>query len=353
MFCLGSAEQRENRRISAAIDKELKRGKSILRKEYKLLLLGTGESGKSTFIKQMRIIHGKGFSQRDRSEFSEYIYQNVFAAMQAILEAMQSLKILYSTLDAESNAKKILAVNADNVTDLSSEHVDILKVLWADSGVQACYARNREYQLSSSAKYYLDDLDRLGAADYVPTEQDVLRVRIPTTGINEYLFEFDGRVTFRVIDVGGQRSERRKWIHCFECVTSIIFLAAINEYDQVLQEDNTQNRLEESLALFETILAAQWFRKTSFILFLNKKDLLDEKIGKSHLVDYFPEYDGAKGDAAEARDFIKDMYLSVKDTDRTIYWHYTCATDTHNIKFVFNSVRDTILETGLQKITLA
>ena len=40
----------------------------------------------------------------------------------------------------------------------------------------------------------------------------------------------------RMVDVGGQRSERRKWIHCFENVTSIMFLVALSEYDQVLVE---------------------------------------------------------------------------------------------------------------------
>ena len=43
-----------------------------------------------------------------------------------------------------------------------------------------------------------------------------------------------------MIDVGGQRSERRKWIHCFDNVTSIIFLAVLSEYDQVLIESNNE-----------------------------------------------------------------------------------------------------------------
>lgn len=128
-----------------------------------------------------------------------------------------------------------------------------------------------------------------------------------------------------MVDVGGQRSERRKWIHCFENVTSIIFLVALSEYDQILFEsDNevrrllssrylwrtptleprsieanaysiyifSQNRMEESKALFKTIITYPWFQNSSVILFLNKKDLLEEKIMYSHLVDYFPEYDG-------------------------------------------------------------
>lgn len=52
---------------------------------------------------------------------------------------------------------------------------------------------------------------------------------------------------FRVYDVGGQRSERRKWMHCFDDVTAIIFVAAVSAYDQVLYEDATQNRIDEVL----------------------------------------------------------------------------------------------------------
>jgi hypothetical protein len=115
-----------------------------------------------------------------------------------------------------------------------------------------------------------------------------------------------------MVDVGGQRSERRKWIHCFENVTSIMFLAALSEYDQVLVESDNEvnyfilficlplklsnysfkNRMEESKALFRTIITYPWFQNSSVILFLNKKDLLEEKIMHSHLVDYFPEFDG-------------------------------------------------------------
>lgn len=116
-----------------------------------------------------------------------------------------------------------------------------------------------------------------------------------------------------MVDVGGQRSERRKWIHCFENVTSIIFLVALSEYDQILFESENevnhaqqmtvenlnrrfdfQNRMEESKALFKTIITYPWFQHSSVILFLNKKDLLEEKIMHSHLVDYFPEYEGKR-----------------------------------------------------------
>jgi guanine nucleotide-binding protein subunit alpha len=95
-----------------------------------------------------------------------------------------------------------------------------------------------------------------------------------------------------MFDVGGQRSERKKWIHCFENVTAIVFLAAISEYDQVLVEDETMNRMTEALNLFDTICNSKWFVSTSMILFLNKVDLFKEKLVKSNLADYYPDYTG-------------------------------------------------------------
>jgi GTPase SAR1 family protein len=95
-----------------------------------------------------------------------------------------------------------------------------------------------------------------------------------------------------MFDVGGQRSERKKWIHCFENVTAIIFLVAISEYDQVLIEDESVNRMQEALTLFDSICNSRWFEKTSTILFLNKTDLFKRKLPQSPLEDFFPDYRG-------------------------------------------------------------
>ncbi|CAG10325.1 unnamed protein product [Tetraodon nigroviridis] len=157
-----------------------------------------------------------------------------------------------------------------------------------------------------------------------------------------------------MVDVGGQRSERRKWIHCFENVTSIMFLVALSEYDQVLVESDNENRMEESKALFRTIITYPWFQNSSVILFLNKKDLLEEKISYSHLVDYFPEFDGPQRDAQSAREFILKMFVDLNpDSDKIIYSHFTCATDTENIRFVFAAVKDTILQLNLKEYNLS
>ncbi|XP_020040526.1 guanine nucleotide-binding protein subunit alpha-14 isoform X1 [Castor canadensis] len=350
--CCLSAEEKESQRISAEIERQLRRDKKDARRELKLLLLGTGESGKSTFIKQMRIIHGSGYSDEDRKGFTKLVYQNIFTAMQAMIRAMETLRIQYVCEQNKENAQVIREVEVDKVSALSRDQVEAIKQLWQDPGIQECYDRRREYQLSDSAKYYLTDIDRIAMPSFVPTQQDVLRVRVPTTGIIEYPFDLEN-IIFRMVDVGGQRSERRKWIHCFESVTSIIFLVALSEYDQVLAECDNENRMEESKALFKTIITYPWFLNSSVILFLNKKDLLEEKIMYSHLISYFPEYTGPKQDVKAARDFILKLYQDQNpDKEKVIYSHFTCATDTENIRFVFAAVKDTILQLNLREFNL-
>ncbi len=147
-----------------------------------------------------------------------------------------------------------------------------------------------------------------------------------------------GDLTYRMFDVGGQRSERKKWIHCFENVTTILFLVAISEYDQLLFEDETVNRMQEALTLFDSICNSRWFIKTSIILFLNKIDRFKEKLPVSPMKNYFPDYEGGD-DYAAACDYILNRFVSLNQHEtKQIYTHFTCATDTTQIRFVMAAV---------------
>ncbi|KAF8868954.1 guanine nucleotide binding protein, alpha subunit, partial [Mucidula mucida] len=181
---------------------------------------------------------------------------------------------------------------------------------------------------------------------------DVLRARATTTAITETRFMM-GNLEIHMFDVGGQRSERRKWIHCFESVTSIIFCMALSEYSQVLlpAEDpsQTQNRLTESLVLFSSVVNSRWFLRTSIVLFLNKKDVFKEKIkrGKIPLERYFPEYNGGR-DVNKAAKYILWRFMKENRARLSVYPHLTQATDTDNIRFVFTAVKETILQNALK-----
>ncbi|KAK7916162.1 hypothetical protein WMY93_011923 [Mugilogobius chulae] len=177
--CCLNPEAKEARRINDEIERQLRRDRKNGARELKLLLLGTGESGKSTVIKQMRIIHGRGYSEEDRRDFTRLVYQNIVSSMQTIIQAMNILHIPYKFEENKVCAKVVAEVDTEKLKRLSKLHVDALKSLWTDPGVQECYLRKREYQLSDSTKYYLNNLNRIGDPAYVPTQQDVLRVRVP------------------------------------------------------------------------------------------------------------------------------------------------------------------------------
>ncbi|XP_074769158.1 guanine nucleotide-binding protein G(o) subunit alpha isoform X5 [Athene noctua] len=351
MGCTLSAEERAALERSKAIEKNLKEDGISAAKDVKLLLLGAGESGKSTIVKQMKIIHEDGFSGEDVKQYKPVVYSNTIQSLAAIVRAMDTLGIEYGDKERRSCGRLLSGrchlADARGEGTVPLELLSAMMRLWADSGIQECFNRSREYQLNDSAQYYLDSLDRIGAADYQPTEQDILRTRVKTTGIVETHFTFKN-LHFRLFDVGGQRSERKKWIHCFEDVTAIIFCVALSGYDQVLHEDETTNRMHESLKLFDSICNNKWFTDTSIILFLNKKDIFEEKIKKSPLTICFPEYTGPNS-FTEAVAYIQAQYESKnKSPNKEIYTHITCATDTNNIQFVFDAVTDVIIANNLR-----
>lgn len=185
----------------------------------------------------MKLIHEGGYSRDEKESFKEIIFSNTVQSMRVILEAMETLELPLSDSRSEYHVQTIFMQPAQIEGDsLPAEVGNAIRALWQDQGVQECFKRSREYQLNDSAKYYFDSVDRIATPDYVPSDQDVLRSRVKTLGITETTFVI-GDLTYRMFDVGGQRSERKKWIHCFEGVTALLFLVAISGYDQCLVED--------------------------------------------------------------------------------------------------------------------
>ncbi|ELK01005.1 Guanine nucleotide-binding protein G(i), alpha-1 subunit [Pteropus alecto] len=299
MGCTLSAEDKAAVERSKMIDRNLREDGEKAAREVKLLLLGAGESGKSTIVKQMKIIHEAGYSEEECKQYKAVVYSNTIQSIIAIIRAMGRLKIDFGDSARADDARQLFVLaGAAEEGFMTAELAGVIKRLWKDSGVQACFNRSREYQLNDSAAYYLNDLDRIAQPNYIPTQQDVLRTRVKTTGIVETHFTFKD-LHFKMFDVGGQRSERKKWIHCFEGVTAIIFCVALSDYDLVLAEDEemaSSNTYEEAAAYIQCQFED-----------LNKR----------------------------------------KDT-KEIYTHFTCATDTKNVQFVFDAVTDVIIKNNLK-----
>jgi GTPase SAR1 family protein len=345
MSCCNETEEAKN---SRKITGGLVKARKDIRRTVKLLLLGAGDSGKSTIAKQMKIIHLDGFSEEERMGYKTTIANNIVTAMRTLIHQANKFNYALSTGN-ESRVQAIVSIPRDQEPAVTKEICDAVASLWQDDAIKRTFQRSSEFQLNDSTQYYFDNVARIAASDYIPTEQDVLRSRVKTTGVLETVFEVE-EIIFRLVDVGGQRSERRKWIHCFEDVTAIIFCVAISEYDLKLYEDNETNRMHESLQLFKELCNTRWFENTAFILFLNKKDIFEEKIKRVPLTVCFPDYNGDQSFNSTSA-FVKERFLELNEhKQKAIYAHLTCATDTTNIIVVFNAVRDIILSKTIGKL---
>ncbi|SCZ95174.1 BZ3500_MvSof-1268-A1-R1_Chr11-2g03331 [Microbotryum saponariae] len=325
------------------------------KRDVKLLLLGTGESGKSTILKQMRLHHVGGYTDEERDGYREIVYANLIQSMQVVIEALHDLNMpLAPHLRDKAAYVMSIRVSAHDPCPPMLDRLvtQALIALWAEPTTKACVAKSREFQLNDSASYYFDSAARIGAADYVPTDQDILRSRVKTTGLTEERFQV-GMLQYVVFDVGGQRSERKKWIHCFENVNVLIFLVAISEYDQTLYEDSDINRMNEAAGLFESISNSRWFAQSSVILFMNKTDLFKAKLITSPIYEYYSDYEGPSDyptGCAYMESKFRPLYRN--GHNRPLHVHFTCATDTEQLRVVFNAVEESIMAASIAELGL-
>eukprot|EP01029_Cantina_marsupialis_P026587 TRINITY_DN718_c0_g1_i1.p1 TRINITY_DN718_c0_g1~~TRINITY_DN718_c0_g1_i1.p1 ORF type:complete len:371 (-),score=71.29 TRINITY_DN718_c0_g1_i1:290-1402(-) len=354
-----TAEEKQAMQLSKDIDKSNERLFEQDQQKIKLLLLGAGESGKSTIFKQMKFLYGVGFGDEEKKAMIPVIYNNTITSMKVLINAHAEL----GELDIlAQQAKQTLLDTSDDAT-IDEKIGGAIKELWADPGIQDAFSKRSKFQLNDSADYYFKHVDRLMMAEYEANFLDILKSRVRTSGIVVENYNIDG-VEFIMYDVGGQRNERKKWIYCFDDVTAVIFVASLSEYDQMLYEDNQQNRMTEAIHLFSEICNSRWFEKTSMILFLNKKDLFEEKIKRVDLNVFDPNYTHGCCSCGNgypnnedpcicgvqdlAKQFILQLFLEQNQRkDREIYHHCTCATDTQNVEIVFGACKTIILKNNL------
>ncbi|KZO92321.1 G-alpha-domain-containing protein [Calocera viscosa TUFC12733] len=219
-------------------------------------------------------------------------------------------------------------------------------LLWSgQSFMHEILKRSSEFYLMDNAPYFFKNTLRICDRNYWPTNQDVLRSRVQTRGVTESRFVAD-RMHIHMYDVGGQRAERKKWIYAFEKVKCVIFTVALSEYDQTLLENPDQNRMQESIKLFENIIASRWFQNASFVIFFNKMDVFEEKYKRSPLKTHFAEYSG--NDVESGLKFIVWKYRQANKAGVRAYSHVTTATDTKRIEVVLAGVRENILDNAIK-----
>mmetsp|Transcript_11570 Transcript_11570/g.13293 ORF Transcript_11570/g.13293 Transcript_11570/m.13293 type:complete len:377 (+) Transcript_11570:473-1603(+) len=348
---------------------EIKKRQKAEKAQIKLLLLGAGESGKTTVLKQMTLLHGGGFNDKYKAEMKPKICFNLIEGALSIIKAAAKLDMPIQDENTLASVDVILEKQKGilgNKVEMDQELADAILLFRKDAVVNEIIQQRSKFQLIDSWDEFVIRLEKFpawGGPSWMPDVEDILLARVRTTGVVDQVFQIKG-TEFRIIDVGGQRSERRKWMTLFGGVTGLIFVAALSEYNQVLFEHSGTNRLVESVELWKKYANKSDFQDSAILLFLNKFDLFQKKYFHDHVpIAYdgdfvkekkgsIPKYEDEENEMCEkATQWFTNLYKFQLEKTRTrmLYVHVTTALDPSNMETVINATASHILQQNMKK----
>ncbi|KAH8827961.1 G-alpha-domain-containing protein [Flagelloscypha sp. PMI_526] len=240
-----------------------------------------------------------------------------------------------------------------------AQHADDITLMWQDLDVQALI-QSGDIILEDSSSHFIQNIKRVTADDFDPNDEDVLRARLRTTGIQEYRFKGIGRKSdpdWAFYDFNGSRSSRSAWFSYFDDAKAVLFLASLDCYDET--DSDGVNRLQDSLLLWRALCSNKLLAKVqSLILLLNKCDLLEQKLQRSNapqVSDYFKNYkktNDAKSVQTFFRTYFQQIHSQYSPEPREFICHYISAINTQSTALTLRAVKDVILMQYLESANL-
>ncbi|KAJ7624459.1 G-protein alpha subunit-domain-containing protein [Roridomyces roridus] len=311
----------------------------------KVLLLGNGESGKSTLLKQMRMIYNLPFSSSEIEHWRQIIFDNMTRGMHYIMEELidRGLEVPIAHRLEAALMEELYDIGEDEPFQM--DYVNAFHTLWNVPVIRAAVQDAMgECAFPENLAYFSAMVNELRASQlYAPTMDDIMHLRIRTVGITETTFRVDGMET-AVFDVGGAKSERRKWIHVFDDVTIIILTVGLTGYNRCLIEDRDANQMQDSMAIWDALCHSKWFKpNTAMVLCFTKNDLFEEQVMTSDIIDFFPDFNGPRRDAAAGRKYFGRRFhrLATKAgriPDRDTFFHVASPTNNQEMRQFMKSV---------------
>eukprot|EP01083_Nonionella_stella_P098213 276108_1 len=342
---------------SRMIDTKMKQIEHAEKKYCKLLFLGPGGGGKSTIFKQLQWLHGGGFTDMALQSFKNHIHMQITTQMKYAIKHYLSEPTDDTQLQNEIDL--VRQCDIANPRDPSFKSFNILgksiSYIWSnDARLKDIFDQYDEKIIMwPSTEYFWDALPRVSTPEYTPTNVDIIKVRNMSTGVVQKRFSIEG-CNFHIFDVGGQKSERKKWITCFDNASVVVFVASLSCYNEAMFEDKGTNCTVDALELFDQTINNSQFKEKPIILFLNKTDLFRRKLKQIPItvcpalqdfdenvayVERRPNTDDEDYLFHQCSTFIKMKFEEKnRSTKRSVFTHVTCAMDEENIKIVFADI---------------
>jgi len=309
--------------------------------ELKVVLLGLGGSGKSTILKQLKFIYSDqlAYTPEQLLNFKQVLCYNLVMAIRSLVSCIQVNEI--KSKKTRTFMKKLgYQVREDDALLKSC------KEFWENEEVQRILEQYNLDQLDEEYNFYycIDNLERIISEDFTPNEKDIINARLRTTGIeNVTLQQDEPRIAWQFSDAGGQQSEVRKWELYINNFHACIYCVALDSFDKK-EKDDKVTMLEHSIELF-TQLYDEYSSKITFIIFLNKLDLLQKKLKQGDFKSIFPEYKGKKRNWEQASTHIAEIF---KQDRPDLCVHIGCALEKDLIQKVFAQIMQTIIKARLE-----
>jgi len=293
-------------------------------------------------------MHGS-LEAKELTYFAHILPLNALAAMQALIAALRAHPPKHVSKQKRREMERVFNV-VEAASTVSEAVATAIATAWTYDEVRKVFEhRSRLHvQVPASADYFFEHVLRFAMPEFVPSARDVCHAKVKTTGITEQLLRVDQR-NFLFTDVGGQRSERRKWLFVFSGIQCVIFMAGLDEYDMTLEEDEQTNRLKESIGLFHTVTGSEFFAKSSWILFLNKSDIFKQKIKRFPLDRFFTDITPDEGkDFKSGVRYLRRKFKRAYQGKSRLFAYVTCHIDAQMTRKVFDSVRNILLRDAIE-----
>lgn len=309
-----------------------------------VMVIGCGNSGKSTFLKQLKILYMNGFTNSEVQLWRELIHTHFLFGIQEIITCVKNHPS-NDMIDLERYAPELEILSKAVV--VGPKESQAARVLW-NVTEQVVHDQNYQgYASSCNMDYFMGRLEDIVKEDYLPTNEDILRARQRTAGITEVTFPYN-RNTLTIMDCGGQASERPKWDLVVNRAISCTYFASLPSYDTPNPLDPNKTNLDESLEVWDAVVKNPSFEHCSLTLILNKFDLFKEKISRGGFTKLFPDYKGDETNANDCATHISSIYKSRVPNDRAVYSHVTSAINTRMIEIIFEDMLTHILSSALR-----
>ena len=339
-----SRARKRSRKIDAEMLKEFQESC----KGVKVLILGTSNSGKSTVIKQLRILYGKPYTEEELQKFRRLVHSNTLSFIVQLYElAIQEGDGILSAKDENDVYCISPAAEIDEST------ATLINRLWMDPGIQQAYLDRAKAEIPESAKYFITKANEFASEDYLPSPSDILQIRIPTRKLVTTDIEIDG-TPFTFYDVSAQENNRKKWLHQFKNVEVILFVASLGDFNVISSQDPMRIKLDLALEMFKEVMETEEFKEKSTILLLNKFDVLKEKIEQN--IDPFEIHDplgkkpwhddqsGKKVSATRARKYFMERFRTCHKRAKAPLIHCACALESESVDEIFREMEDAIIK---------